>query len=184
MTNSGTNSGRSEPEENARGCTRGTITFGPLISKTQEWPGLRSINKNRIALHPIATNFDDGKRLLETVAYDCAVLDIMGVHGWDLLGIARERGVPALMLTAHALTEESLHKAARDGASYFAPKELIGDIEAFLADVLEAEEERKNPWRRWFERLGSFYDKRFAGTSWREKEKEFWEKKLKNFSGM
>ncbi len=131
-----------------------------------------------------ATNFDDGKRLLETVDYDCAVLDIMGVHGWDLLEIARERGIPALMLTAHALTEESLQKAARDGAAYFAPKELIGDIEAFLSDVLEAEGKRKNPWRRWFERLGGFYDKRFVGTNWREKEKEFWEKKLKDFSGM
>lgn len=131
-----------------------------------------------------ATNFHDAKRLLETVDYDCAVLDIMGVKGWDLLEIAKGRGIPALMLTAHSLTEESLQKAARDGAAYFAPKELIPDIDAFLADVLEAQERKKNPWVRWFQRLGSFYDKRFVGTNWREKEREFWEKKLKDYSGM
>jgi hypothetical protein len=45
--------------------------------------------------------------------------------------------------------------------------------------VLEAKEKNKNPWIKWFERLGSFYDKRFHGTNWREQEKEFWEEKLK-----
>src|SRR4030042_5588570 len=130
-----------------------------------------------------ATTFEDGKRLLKAVNYDCAVLDIMGVRGFELLEIAKKRSIPAVMFTAHALTEESLQKAAREGAAYFAPKELMHDIDLFIADVLEAQEKRKNPWARWFERLGGFYDKRFVGANWREEEQEFWKKKLKDYTG-
>lgn len=128
-----------------------------------------------------ATTFEEGKRLLETGDYECAVLDIMGVDGFRLLDIASKKGIPALMLTAHALTEESLKESAERGAAYFAPKDRISDVALFLADVVEAKEMQKNPWVRWFERLSSFYDKRFVGTDWREKEKEFWDRKLKYY---
>jgi hypothetical protein len=83
------------------------------------------------------------------------------------------------MLTAHALSEESLKKSAEEGASYYAPKDEIAKIDLFIADVLEAKEKNKSPWDRWFKRLGSFYDKRFHGTNWREEEREFWEEKIK-----
>jgi len=128
-----------------------------------------------------ATTFEEGKRLLESGEYECAVLDIMGVDGFRLLDIATKRGIPALMLTAHALTQESLKESAERGAAYFAPKDQMSDVALFLADVVEAHEMKKNPWVKWFERLGSFYDKRFVGTNWREKEKEFWDKKLKYY---
>lgn len=131
-----------------------------------------------------ATTFEEGKRLLNSEDYDCAVLDIMGVKGFELMEIAVKKGTPALMLTAHALTEENLYKAARDGASYFVPKDRMHEIELFLADVVEAQQKKKNPWVKWAERLAGFYDKRFVGTDWRKKEKDFWEKKLKEFSGM
>ena len=55
-----------------------------------------------------ASSFEEAKRLLETEYYDIAVLDIMGIRGFELLEIANKRGIPALMLTAHALSEESL----------------------------------------------------------------------------
>jgi DNA-binding NtrC family response regulator len=126
-----------------------------------------------------ATTFEEGKRLLETEPYDIAVLDIMGVKGFELLEVANAHGIPALMLTAHALTREALKESAERGASYFAPKDEISHIDVFLADVLEARERKKNPWIRWYERLASFYDKRFTGPNWREQEREFWDKKLK-----
>ena len=47
----------------------------------------------------------------------------------------------------------------------------------FVADVLESIQKRKNPWLRWFERLGEYYDKRLGGKDWREKDKEFWDKR-------
>ena len=126
-----------------------------------------------------ASSFEEGKRLLENESYDIAVLDIMGVKGFELLSIANKQNIPALMLTAHALSEESLKKSAEEGASYYAPKDEIDKIDLFIADVLEAKEKNKSPWDRWFKRLGSFYDKRFHGTNWREKEREFWEEKIK-----
>jgi CheY-like chemotaxis protein len=126
-----------------------------------------------------ASSFEDAKKMLEENDYDLAVLDIMGVRGYELLAIANTRKIPALMLTAHALTSEDLKRSADEGAAYFAPKERIEEIPHFVADVLEAIEKRKSPWERMFERLGSFYDKAFHGRDWREKEKEFWEKKIK-----
>jgi len=126
-----------------------------------------------------ASTFEEGKRLLEDQDYDITILDIMGVQGFELLKIATGQKIPALMLTAHALSEESLKKSAEDGAAYFAPKDKMPEIESFVADVLEAMEKKKSPWVKWFDRLGGFYDKRFQGTDWREKEREFWEEKQK-----
>ena len=103
----------------------------------------------------------------------------MGVRGFDLLEIANKRAVPALMLTAHALSEESLKKSAENGASYYAPKDQIDKIDVFLADVLEAKQKNKSAWVKVFERLGEFFDKKFGGRDWREKEKEFWDERTK-----
>ena len=121
-----------------------------------------------------ASSFEEAKDLLETEYYDIAVLDIMGVKGFELLKTAKEKNVPALMLTAHSLNEESLEKSVEDGAAYFVPKEEINKIDVFVADVIEAIENKKNPWVRWFERLGGYFDKKFGGPNWREEEKEYW----------
>jgi len=127
-----------------------------------------------------ASSFEQAKELLESNEYDIAILDIMGVKGYELLKIANEHNIPALMLTAHALTKEDLKKSAEEGASYYVPKDKINKIDTFVADVLEAKEKDKNPWVRWFERLGSFFDKKFSGTNWREQGKEFWVQKLRS----
>ncbi len=126
-----------------------------------------------------ARSFEEGKRLLEENSYDVAILDIMGVDGFKLLEIANKRGIPALMLTAHGLSEENLKRSAEEGASYYAPKDEINHIDLFVADIIEAREKKKNVWAKWLERLSGFYDSRFTGPNWREKDKEFWEKKLK-----
>jgi len=126
-----------------------------------------------------ASTFEEGQRQLENGNYHLAILDIMGVQGFELLKIANAQKIPALMLTAHALSEESLKKSAEDGAAYFAPKDKMPEIESFATDVLEAVEQKMSPWEKWFSRLATFYDKRFQGTDWREKERGFWENKLK-----
>jgi len=126
-----------------------------------------------------AATFEEGRKLLENNLYDVAILDIMGVKGFDLLAVAAKRGIPALMLTAHALSEENLKKSAEKGAYYYAPKDEIDRIHLFVADVLEAKEKHKGAWIKVFERLGHFYDKKFGGPDWREKEKEFWEKRTR-----
>ena len=132
-----------------------------------------------------ASTFEEAKELLETHNYDVAVLDIMGVQGFKLLQIAKEQDIPALMLTAHALGEETLTKSAEEGASYYVPKHEIANIDLYVADVIEAREKKKNPWVRWFERLGPFFEARtnFRGPNWREDHKKFWDEKLKHLTG-
>lgn len=127
-----------------------------------------------------ATSFEQAEELLKKNDYHIAVLDIMGVKGLDLLKIAKERDIPALMLTAHALSEDSLKESAEKGAAYYVPKHEIERIALFVADVIDAKEKDKNPWVRWYERLGSAFDVVFTGSNWREREKEFWEKRLLN----
>jgi len=39
-----------------------------------------------------ATSFEDGKTQLEEGKYDVAILDIMGVKGFELLEIAKKEG--------------------------------------------------------------------------------------------
>jgi DNA-binding response OmpR family regulator len=129
-----------------------------------------------------ASSFSEAEKLLEENRYDIAVLDIMGVDGYELLKIANNRNIPAVMLTAHALTSDNLKRSAEEGAAYYAPKDKMQDIAAFLADVFQAVEEGKSPWERLFSRLGRFYDKQFHGTEWREQEKEYLNKKFGPYS--
>jgi DNA-binding NtrC family response regulator len=121
-----------------------------------------------------ASTFEEAKDLLENNYYDIAVLDIMGVKGYDLLAIANEKDVPALMLTAHALSKENLKKSFQEGASYYVPKDEINKIDIFLADVIEARDQKKNVFVKWYERLSGFCDNRF-GPNWKDEDREFWD---------
>ena len=125
-----------------------------------------------------AADFETAQKLLNQNKYDVAVLDIMGVRGYDLLEIARTRGIPALMLTAHAVSKENLKKSFEKGAAYYVPKDEISKIDVFVADVLEAIENNRNVWVKWYERLSAFCDKRF-GPNWKDDDPEFWESLIK-----
>ena len=125
-----------------------------------------------------ASSFEEAKELLENNYYHIAVLDIMGVKGYELLDIANKREIPALMLTAHAISEEHLKKSIQKGASFYAPKDEINNIATFVADVLEAREKNKNVWAKWYERLSGFCDRRF-GPNWKDQDPEFWDSTIK-----
>ena len=122
-----------------------------------------------------ASNFKAAKDYLESEYFDLAVLDIMGVEGYQLLEIANQKRVMALMLTAHALSPENIVKSFKEGAACYLPKEEMVNIASFLCDVFEAQEEGKNTWVRWYERMGAFFEKKF-GSQWQDDKKEFWEK--------
>ncbi len=102
-----------------------------------------------------------------------AILDIMGMNGYELLQIAKSKNIPARMFTAHTLTEKDLKRSVEEGSFYYAPEEETNNIAPFIADVLEARQKNQNPRIRCFERLGGFYEQKFVGTNWRQKEKEF-----------
>ena len=122
-----------------------------------------------------AANFQDAKENLQTQNFDLTVLDIMGVEGYDLLEIANKKGVPAVMLTAHALSPENMVKSYKEGAASYLPKEEMVNIASFLNEILEAREKGQNTWSRWYDRMGSFFEKRF-GKDWQKTDDEFWEK--------
>lgn len=127
----------------------------------------------------MATSYDEARERFDTNKYDIAILDIMGVNGYGLLEIANEKKVPAVMLTAHALSADNLLKSAKEGAVYYAPKEELINIKAIITEVLDAIEKKKSTWEKMFNRLAGFYDKQFNGPDWREQKKEFWEGKVK-----
>lgn len=123
-----------------------------------------------------APGFEEARELLGRNAYDAAILDIMGVKGYDLLGITAEKDIPALMLTAHALSPGNLIRSIKKGALAYVPKEKIHDIRTFLLDVLEAHEKGERGLGKWFSRLEVFFNKKF-GEYWKEKsDPEFWKK--------
>jgi DNA-binding NtrC family response regulator len=120
-----------------------------------------------------AKSFEEAKKQLENGSFDLAVLDIMGVNGFSLLDMAQEKGVLAVMLTAHALTPENTIKSYKMGAAYFIPKEKITDITVYLNDVLQMVQEKQNYWNTWMERVGQYYDDRF-GPDWKDDKADFW----------
>lgn len=124
----------------------------------------------------MASSYEQAVEMFSQNEYDLAILDIMGVDGFKLLENAKEHAVPAIMLTAHALSEENLLKATKTGAAYYAPKEELVNIKAIVAEVIDAIESKKSTWERMFNRLAGFYDKRFNGPDWRKKFQEHVEK--------
>ena len=122
-----------------------------------------------------ASNFEEAKKLLETQTFDLAVLDIMGVDGYELLKIANRKRIPAVMLTAHAFNPPNLVKSIKEGAAAYIPKEEMARIAEFLNDVLVAKATGKNPWGAWQDRLPTSYFEKRWGAAWLDTDKEFWE---------
>jgi len=132
----------------------------------------------RICETETATSFEQAKMLMEGQPFDIAILDIMGVNGYELLEIAREKGIIAVMLTAHAFSLQDTVKSYQEGAASYIPKDKMGEITTYLNDILEAKQRGKNPWWRWLKRFGSYYERTF-GSEWITYE-EFWRRVLKD----
>ena len=128
-----------------------------------------------------APNFEAAKKFLDKYTYDVAILDIMGVQGYDLLKLATQKGVPSIMLTAHALSPEYLVKSIKGGAKSYIPKEKISDIPTFVQYILEAHMKGIEKDSTWFARLRPFFDKKF-GPEWRRKNEEFWKEFDENYT--
>ncbi|HKI48545.1 MAG TPA: response regulator [Desulfobacteria bacterium] len=122
-----------------------------------------------------ANNFEQAKDLLEGEPFDMALLDIMGVRGYDLLKIASAKGIPSVMMTAYALSVKDTVNSFRGGAASYVPKEELAHIAKFLNDILATHKDGKTKGKRWLDRLGDFYDGKF-GRDWQSGDEEFWKK--------
>jgi DNA-binding NtrC family response regulator len=120
-----------------------------------------------------APNYETARKFLEKERYDAAIFDIMGVRGYDLLKLADEKGIPTLMLTAHALNPEDLIKSLKTGAQAYLPKEKMMDIALYLSEMLQARSKGIGGKATWFARLKSFFDDKF-GPDWQQKDPAFW----------
>ncbi|MDF1591581.1 MAG: response regulator [Desulfobacterales bacterium] len=118
-----------------------------------------------------ASDFESAEKLLNREKFDVAVLDIMGVQGYDLLEIANKNGIPAIMFTAHALSPDNFVKSIKGGAKAYIPKDKMPEIATFVADLLTAHENNVK-YRGWYGKLKKFFDNQF-GPDWMEKYKEF-----------
>jgi DNA-binding NtrC family response regulator len=122
-----------------------------------------------------AQTHEAARNLLETQYFDIAILDIMGVNGYELLEMAHRKKMQVVMLTANALTVEDTVKSFKNGAASYIPKEKMSDIETFLQDILEEEKKGKSFMDRWLMRFDSYYEKKF-GSDWKKDDEEFWVK--------
>ena len=120
-----------------------------------------------------ATTYEEASKKLASQNYDVVILDIMGVRGFDLLGLAVKRNFRVAMLTAHALSPEALKRSFEMKARAYLPKEKLGEIVPFLEDILKYD--YLPGWKRLFEKLKGFFDSKFesdwekkTGLNWRE----------------
>ena len=120
-----------------------------------------------------AREYQSASQKIKARKYDLAILDIMGVDGLKLLEETVARQIPTVMLTAHAISPETLMESIQKGAISYLPKESLADLDDLLEDLLGAYHRGEPPWKLLFEKLGDFFDKRF-GSEWKQKNQEFW----------
>jgi CheY-like chemotaxis protein len=120
-----------------------------------------------------ASDYGTASRKIRENRYDLAILDIMGVNGLKLLEEAVVKGIPTVMLTAHAISPETLMESIRKGAISYLPKETLSELDVLLGTLLEAYDRGEPPWKFLFDRLGGYFDKRF-GADWQAANRGFW----------
>jgi DNA-binding response OmpR family regulator len=120
-----------------------------------------------------ARDYESASQKIKETHYDLAILDIMGVNGMKLLEEAVERGIPAVMLTANAISSETLISSIDKGAIAYLPKEKLSDLDELLGKILSAHDRGEPPWKLLFELLGDYFDQSF-GPNWKKKDQAFW----------
>ena len=121
-----------------------------------------------------ASSFEEAVSCLKNNTYDVAILDIMGVRGYDLLEATHTLGIPTLMLTAHALSPDNLKKSIERGADAYIPKDKMVDISMYVEDVLMSRPNKRKKNFKWYAGMMPLFDK-FFGEGWKDPEKEFWD---------
>jgi hypothetical protein len=105
--------------------------------------------------------------------FDIAILDIMGVDGYGLLEIAKNRRLIPAMRTARALNPEHIIKSYKIGAALYVRQDRVANLTPYLKHGLGALHKEKSTWWRWTEGFESYCDKKFE-ADWKSKDKDFW----------
>ena len=127
-----------------------------------------------------AGDYETASQKIKEASYDLAILDIMGVDGLRLLEETVARGIPTVMLTAHAVNPEALMESIQKGAISYLPKEKLAELDELLEMLLDAHLKGDPPWKLLFEKLGAYFDERF-GDDWQAKDQKFWHEFSRNY---
>jgi DNA-binding NtrC family response regulator len=120
-----------------------------------------------------ARDYESASKKIKAGKNDLVILDIMGVNGLQLLEESVDRGIPTVMLTAHALNPETLMESIQKGAISYLPKEKLFELDVLLNAILGALERNEPTWELLLERLWSYFERRF-GPGWQERDRKFW----------
>ena len=148
---------------------------GPLKGKTilvvDDEPDILELLEEELDVCSVdaVKTFEEAKDRLNERRYDLVVLDVMGVNGYELLNISVLRGIPAVILTANALTPTDLLKSMQMGARCYIPKEKMGELLPLLEEIVTTEE--SNLVKLLFDRLGEQFNKLF-GPDWKDEHKD------------
>jgi CheY-like chemotaxis protein len=148
---------------------------GKKILVVDDEPDILATVKDILEMAQIDTakDYEQASAKIKSSVYDLAVLDIMGVNGLALLDACVEKGIPAVMLTAHAVSPEMLMTSIQKGAIGYFPKEVLADLDTMLENLFGTWQRGEPTWKLLFETLGDHFNERF-GPQWKEKDKEFW----------
>ena len=154
---------------------RGDLLRGKKVLVVDDEPDILESAEEVLEICDVDTaeDFSSAKTLLEDRDYDLVVLDIMGVNGYELLKIAKDRGFLTVMLTGHALSADNFARSMDEGADAYLPKTKLAEIDTFLEDVLSDDRARTGRMGKWFSRLKSYYENKF-GPGWLEEYKGAW----------
>ena len=72
-----------------------------------------------------ANDYESASQKIKDTRYDLAILDIMGVNGMKLLEEAVERGIPSVMLTANAISSDTLIASIDKGAITYLQRKAV-----------------------------------------------------------
>ena len=117
-----------------------------------------------------AKDYDIALQLMAGFQFDIVILDVMGVQGFELLKKAVAKGFPTVMLTAHAMTPDALKESIKLGAVSFLPKEMMAELDTYLADVITGS--KKMVWKNLLDKLSEYFDRRF-GADWKDRDEFF-----------
>lgn len=118
-----------------------------------------------------AKDFETARQLIVKNSYDVAILDIMGVNGFELLKHADAKGILAIILTANQMTIDALKKSIEMGAATFLPKELMINLKELLEEVVTGGGKRLW-WLKSLEKTGPIFERKF-GSDWKDRDKIF-----------
>lgn len=121
----------------------------------------------RTCVFTSAGDFESARKILDEQQFDLVILDVMGVRGFDLLDITRDKQIPTVMLTAHALTPDGFQRSIDAGAVSFLPKEEICNLSLRLTEILIEVEKGQTHWPKLIHSLGPKF-RQIWGNMWQK----------------